>query len=70
VFSKLFAGFRKALRSVFRFRVKAGRGRRDDPDDGAVGAGFAVPLKPRPPVLVGKEAKTIPSIDDHADLAA
>ena len=73
VLSKFLAGFEKALRSVFRLGVKAGRGRRDDPDDGAVGAGVPVPLKPPPPVLVGKEAKTIPTgaeDDSRTDLAA
>jgi len=67
------------MRSIFRFRVKAGdarrlqQGRRDDPDDGSVGAGVTVPLKPPPPVLVGKEAKPIPTGDDEdstSDLAA
>ena len=60
-------------RSVYRLRVSAGRGRRDDADDGAVGAGVPVPLKPPPPVLVGKDAKTVPTGDDDAnrsDLAA
>jgi hypothetical protein len=73
VLSKFLAGFEKALRSVFRLRVNAGRGRRDDADDGAVGAGVPVPLKPPPSVLVGKDAKTIPTGDDDAnrsDLAA
>src|SRR5688572_12136997 len=65
--SRFFAGLRKALRSVFRSRVKAGPGRRGDPGDGAVGAGVTVPLKPPPPVLVGKEAKAFPKIDDDAD---
>jgi len=73
VLSKFLAGVGRTLRSIFQFRVKAGRGRRDDPDDGTVGAGVTVPLKPPPPVLVGKEAKTIPTSDDDAsrsDLAA
>lgn len=67
----------KTLRSIFRFRVKAGPtrrdgpGRRNDPGDGSVGAGVTVPLKPPPPVLVGKEAKPIPTGDDEvSDLAA
>ena len=69
----------KRMRSIFRFRVKAGHGRRarnrppDDPEDGSVGAGVTVPLKPPPPVLVGKVAKLIPESDDEAsrtDLAA
>ena len=72
VLSRFLGVIGKTLRSIFRFRVKAGRGRRDDPDDGAVGAGVTVPLKPPPPVLVGKEAKTIPTGDDdsRSDLAA
>jgi hypothetical protein len=73
VLSKLLAGIGKTLRSFFKVRVKAGRGRRDNPDDGAVGTGVTVPLKPPPPVLVGKEAKTIPTGDDddsRSDLAA
>jgi len=74
--SRFLAVIRKSLRTIFRFRVKAGRderGRRDNPDDGSVGAGVTVPLKPRPPVLVGKEAKQIPTGDDEdtqSDLAA
>ena len=79
VLSKFVAAIGKTIKSIFRFRVKAGkaqrsqRGRRDDPDDGSVGAGVTVPLKPPPPVLVGKEAKPIPTGDDDAsrsDLAA
>ena len=79
VLSRFLAVIGNTLRSIFRFRVEAGRGRRegqgrrDDPDDGSVGAGVTVPLKPPPPVLVGKEAKPIPSGDDDAsrsDLAA
>ena len=79
VFSRFLAGIGKTLRSIFRFRVNAGHGRRsqhgrrDDPDDGAIGAGVTVPLKPPPPVLVGKEAKTIPTgndDDNRSDLAA
>ena len=60
-------------RSIFKLRVKAGRGRRDNPDDGAVGAGVTVPLEPPPPALVGKEAKTIPTGEDgdsRSDVAA
>ena len=63
----------KTLRSIFKFQVKAGSGRSDDPDDGTVGAGVTVPLKPPPPVSVGKEAKTIPTGNDddsRSDLAA
>ena len=73
VLSKFVAAIGKTMRSIFRFRVKAGNGRRDNPDDGAVGAGVTVPLKPPPPVLVGKEAKSIPTGDDDSsrhDLAA
>ena len=71
--SRFLARIGTALRSIFRFRVKAERGRRDDPDNGAVGAGVTVPLKPPPPVLVGKEANTIPTgagDDSRSDLAA
>jgi hypothetical protein len=71
--SKFLAGMGKALRFIFRFRLKAERGRRDDPNDGAVGAGVTVPLTPPPSVLVGKEAKTIPTgaeDDSRTDLAA
>ena len=67
VLSKFLARVGKALRTIFRVRVKAGRGRRDDPDNGAVGASVTVPLKPPPPVLVGKEAKSIPAAHDDAD---
>ena len=79
VLSKFVAVIGKTMRSIFRFRVKAGHGRRsqngrrDDPNDGSVGAGITVPLKPPPPVLVGKEAKPIPTGDDDSsrhDLAA
>ncbi len=77
--SRFLAVVRKGLRSLFRFRVKAGHGksaahgRRDDLDDGSVSVGVAVPLKPPPPVLVGKEAKPIPrnhEADDESNLAA
>ena len=71
--SRFLAGIGKKLRSLFKVRVKAGGGQRDNPDDGAVGEGITVPLKPPPPVLVGKEAKSIPTGDDVSsrhDLAA
>ncbi len=77
--SRLLAVIRKTLRSIFRVRVKAGlgrsdgKGRPDDPNDGSVGVGVTVPLKPPPPVLIGKDAKPIPTGEDDAsqsDLAA
>ena len=66
---RLFAGIWKTVRSAFRSRsaAAASPSRRDDPDEGAVGVGVTVPIKPSPPVLVGKEAKAIPSGDDHAE---
>jgi hypothetical protein len=73
VLSRLLAGIGKTLRWIFRLRVKPARGRRDDPDDGTVGAGVTVRLKPPPPALVGREAKMIPTGDDDAnrsDMAA
>jgi hypothetical protein len=73
VLTKFLARVGKAIRTIFRVPVKVGRGRRDDPDNGAVGAGVTVPLKPPPPVLVGKEAKSIPTAaddSDRSDLAA
>src|SRR5262245_56154317 len=73
VLSKFLARVGRKLRSIFRFRVKSGHELRDNPEDGAVGAGVTVPLKPPPPVLIGKEAKTIPTGNDddsRSDLAA
>jgi len=73
VLSRFLAGIGKTLRSIFRFRIKAGSGRPDDPDDGTVGAGVTVPLNPPPPVLVGKEAKPIPTGNEdgsRSDLTA
>src|SRR5438034_4017356 len=69
--SMFLAAIGKTIQSVFRFRVKAGhgqrqqQGRRDDADNGSVGAGMTVPLKPPPPALVGKEAKPIPTGYDN-----
>jgi len=77
--SSFLAVIRKGLRSILRFRGKAvrgqshGGGRRDDPDDGSVFASVTVPIKPPPPVLVGKDAKKIPTRDndgDESELAA
>jgi hypothetical protein len=73
VLSRFLVAIGKTLRSLFNLRVKGGLGRRDNPDDGAVSAGVTVPLKQPPPVLVGKEAKSIPTGDDDSsrhDLAA
>lgn len=36
----------------------------DDSADGSAGAGVPAPLLPRPPVLVGKDAKPFPPIDE------
>lgn len=75
--SRFFAAVRRTLRLIFKIRVKAGpgrhpgKGRHDDPDDGSVAVGVTVPLKPRPPVLIGKDAKAIPTDgEDRTDLAA
>ncbi len=79
--SSLFDVIRRTLRSIFGIRVKAGLGRSSDrngggphdPNNGSVGVGVTVPLKPPPSVLIGKDAKPIPQGDDdseRSDLAA
>ncbi len=63
---RLFASIRKTLRALLRIAVPARGGKRDGRDEGPGGAGVTAPLKPRPPYLVGKEAKPIPAGDEDA----
>ncbi len=68
---RFFASVLATVRSILKPRpvVADARGKQGDPDEGAVGAGVTVPIKPSPPVLVGKEAKPIPA-GNNSDEAA
>jgi hypothetical protein len=72
--SRVLAVIKRTLLSVFRrphvkagHRRSGGHGGRNDPNDGSVSVGVTVPLKPPPPVLIGKDAKPIPKSDNDAD---
>jgi hypothetical protein len=67
---KLIRAAASRVRSILRKTVRKFRNSPDDPDQGFEFAGVAVPVKPRPPVLVGKAAKEFPILNEHQDLAA
>jgi hypothetical protein len=74
---RLAAAIKNMMRAFFsppsRPATPAGAGKRSGPDDELGGAGVTAPLKPPPPVLVGRDAKPLPPEEEDRygeDLAA
>ena len=57
---------KSTIRALLRGAVFPGRGKRENPDEGAQGAGVPAGLKPTPPVLAAAAARSLPGPGEQA----